>query len=349
MGDFAESMQVRFEDVQSARRTRVPFRDAYAARHPRDRHRGGRPGPGRRRDPDRGSSPVDVLLEGVPAWARPARPDPLRRPRAGVQPHPVHTGSHAGGHPGTTIVVEDDRGRRDRFRTGPIFANIVLDEINRATPKNQSAMLGRQDDRSRPTGRPGIPDPSWCSRRRIRWSRRAPTRFRSPARPVPVQDLGALRGASELSEIVRRTTRGVHLEAGGARCRGHPRRPSTRASHRARTDRQDYAIRLVLGTHPDGEFSLPGRRHLIRIGGSPRAAQALVSAARIVAVMDGRFAVSVEDVRRVPIPRGTASSGLRGGDRWDLLRRHRRPARGGDSGRSGRSDARGVDGEERVS
>jgi MoxR-like ATPase len=55
----------------------------------------------------------------------------------------------------------------------------------------------------------------------------------------------------------------------------------------------------VLATHPDGEFSLPEQRHYIRYGASPRAAQALVSAARVLALMDGRYAASVADIRRI--------------------------------------------------
>ena len=62
---------------------------------------------------------------------------------------------------------------------------------------------------------------------------------------------------------------------------------------------QDYAVRLVLATHPDGEFSLREQRHYIRYGASPRAAQALVSAARVLALMDGRYAASVADVMRI--------------------------------------------------
>ncbi len=65
---------------------------------------------------------------------------------------------------------------------------------------------------------------------------------------------------------------------------------------------KDYAIRLVLATHPDGEFEIPEFRHYIRIGASPRAAQALVATAKVVALMDGRYAASLDDVRRVALP-----------------------------------------------
>ena len=65
---------------------------------------------------------------------------------------------------------------------------------------------------------------------------------------------------------------------------------------------QDYAIRLVMSTHPEGEFEIPAFRHYIQVGASPRAAQALVSTARVLAIMDGRYAASIEDVRRVALP-----------------------------------------------
>ena len=65
---------------------------------------------------------------------------------------------------------------------------------------------------------------------------------------------------------------------------------------------KDYAIRLVLATHPGGEFEIAAFRNYIRVGASPRAAQALVTAAKVFALMDGRFAVSLADVRRVALP-----------------------------------------------
>jgi MoxR-like ATPase len=65
---------------------------------------------------------------------------------------------------------------------------------------------------------------------------------------------------------------------------------------------KDYAIRLVLATHPGSEFEIAEFRNYIRVGASPRAAQALVTAAKVFALMDGRFAVSLADVRRVALP-----------------------------------------------
>ena len=65
---------------------------------------------------------------------------------------------------------------------------------------------------------------------------------------------------------------------------------------------QDYAIRLVLATHPQGEFAAAATNQYIRCGASPRGAQALVLAAKVRALLDGRFNVSFEDIRRVYLP-----------------------------------------------
>jgi len=65
---------------------------------------------------------------------------------------------------------------------------------------------------------------------------------------------------------------------------------------------QDYLVRLVLATHPDGPLAVPVANQYIRWGASPRAAQALALAAKVRALLDGRYNVSFEDVRRVYLP-----------------------------------------------
>ena len=82
---------------------------------------------------------------------------------------------------------------------------------------------------------------------------------------------------------------------------------------------KDYAIRLVLATHPGGEFEIAAFRNYIRVGASPRAAQALVTAAKVFALMDGRFAVSLADVRRVALP-ALRHPDLRSGSRRNQYR-----------------------------
>jgi MoxR-like ATPase len=71
------------------------------------------------------------------------------------------------------------------------------------------------------------------------------------------------------------------------------------AGSRIAPEVQDWIVRLVLATHPDGEFCADDNRRFIRIGASPRAAQSIASCARVVALMAGRYAVSFDDVRTI--------------------------------------------------
>jgi MoxR-like ATPase len=210
---------------------------------------------------------------------------------------------------GTTIVVEN-RGGGDRsfsFRSGPIFANIVLaDEINRATPKSQSAMLEAMQERSVSVGGEtrSLPDP-----------------FLVLATQNPIEQEGtyslpeaqldrfllkvtvpyAVR--SELAEILRRTTAATHQTI----------QPVLDAEDVLAARRlaqyvvmapiiQDYAVRLVLATHPGSSFAFDEFDHYIKVGVSPRGAQALVACAKVLALMDGRYAASFADIQRIAKP-----------------------------------------------
>ena len=107
----------------------------------------------------------------------------------------------------------------------------------------------------------------------------------------------------ELAAIVDRTTRGETVEPaqvmdGAEICRWQQLvREVVLAEHV-----QDYLVRLVLATHPHGEFALPQTNQYIRWGASPRAAQALALAAKVRALLDARYNVSFEDIRRVYLP-----------------------------------------------
>ena len=209
---------------------------------------------------------------------------------------------------GTMIVVEDDRGGRTfRFREGPIFANLLLaDEINRASPRSQSAMLEAMQEGSVSTGTE---------------TRSLPSPFLVMATQNPVEQEGThplpeaqldrfllkivvpLVIRQELAEILRRTTTPGVQEVSKI-LDGEDILAARRLARRilvAPTVR-DYAIRLVMATHPDSADAIPEFRHYIRYGASPRAAQSLVSAARVLALMDGRYAASVADLRRIAAP-----------------------------------------------
>jgi MoxR-like ATPase len=208
---------------------------------------------------------------------------------------------------GTTIVVETERGREFQFRRGPIFAQIVLaDEINRATPKTQSALLEAMQEHSVTVGTEtyALDEPFFVM------ATQNPIE-QEGTYPLPEAQLDRfffklLVGYSnrdELSEILDRTTTGV--EARTERVLDGPKiieyqqlvRKVVIASHI-----QDYAVRLVLATHPGGELATPQVNQFLRFGASPRAAQALVLAGKVRALLDGRANVSVEDVKSMVLP-----------------------------------------------
>ena len=210
---------------------------------------------------------------------------------------------------GTTLFVEDPTtGRRSfSFRPGPVFAQLVLaDEINRATPKSQSALLEAMQEKSvtiggttRPLERPFF---VMATQNPIEQEGTYPLpqaqldRFLLKILVPPAQ-------RDEMNEVLRRTTTGYSpsprqvLDAGRILAAQRLARQIVVAPHV-----QDYLIRLVLATHPGGEHCPKDLEDYIRVGVSPRGAQAIISAAKIVAMMDGRYAVGFSDVRTVAVP-----------------------------------------------
>ncbi len=210
---------------------------------------------------------------------------------------------------GTNLVVEDPgTGRRTfQFQPGPIFNQCILaDEINRATPKTQSAMLESMQERSVTVGGTTyeLPEPF------IVLATQNPIE-QEGTYPLPEAQLDrfmfkllvSYSNRAELHEIVNRTTTG-HTPAaapvidgeGILRARGLVQRVVV-APHV-----QDYAIRLVLATHPGGEFAADAANRFVRFGASPRAAQAVILASKVRAMLDGRYHVSFEDVARSYLP-----------------------------------------------
>ena len=208
---------------------------------------------------------------------------------------------------GTTVVRETGEGKRFVFERGPIFAQIVLaDEINRATPKTQSALLEAMQERRVTAGGEtrDLPSPFFVM------ATQNPIE-QEGVYPLPEAQLDRFffklqvgySGRAELAEILDRTTKGVTpaiervLE--GDRILEHQRlvRRVAIADHV-----QDYAVRLVLSTHPGGEFATPQVSRFVRIGASPRAAQSLVLGAKCRALVDGRAAASTDDIRAVAMP-----------------------------------------------
>jgi len=210
---------------------------------------------------------------------------------------------------GTNIVMEDQAtGRREfQFQQGPIFGQIILaDEINRATPKTQSAMLEAMQEHS------------VTSSGQVR-KLREPFMVLATQNPIEQEGTYPLPEAQldrfffkllvnysnreQLKAVLDRTTTGQE----------------PRAEHVADAEKilwaqklvrrvvvaehvQDYAIRLVLATHPQGEFATEMTNRFVRFGSSPRGVQALVLAGKVRAMLDERYHVSFDDIAKSALP-----------------------------------------------
>ncbi len=206
---------------------------------------------------------------------------------------------------GTNIILEDAEGRKHfQFQKGPIFAHILLaDEVNRATPKTQSALLeGMQEGNVTVSGAPHpLPSPFFVL------ATQNPIEMEGTY-PLPEAQLDRflfkLRVTyptlEELNEIIDRTTRadapGVRRVMTGPevlRFRELVREVPIAAHVR------DLASLMVMATHPQWEHAPEVTRRFVRYGASPRGAQALVLGGKVRALAAGRYNVSVEDLHAV--------------------------------------------------
>jgi MoxR-like ATPase len=209
---------------------------------------------------------------------------------------------------GTNVIVEDQGGgKRFEFQRGPIFANIVLaDEINRATPKTQSALLEAMSEGSvtvaKQTHRLEKPFFVLATQNPLEMEGTYPlpeaqldrfffklvvefpdrdslhtiidrTTSDDVPKPQPVIDKARI---SEMRDLVRKV-------------------PLTRQI-------QDYAVRVLLGTHPENPEATPTSKKYLRYGASPRGLQSMILAAKIRALLEGRYAVAIDDLRHVAAP-----------------------------------------------
>jgi len=206
---------------------------------------------------------------------------------------------------GTNFIMENEHGRKSfQFRQGPVFTNLLLaDEINRATPKTQSALLeAMQEHHVTVAGnRHALPVPF------LVLATQNPLEMEGTY-PLPEAQLDRFLfklkvqypSAEHLHTILDRTTgatapgiRKVLANAADVTAL----REVVREVPLAR-DIQDYAVRLVLGTHPEHAVANSLARRFVRYGASPRGAQALVLAAKIHAVLDGRYHVAKADISK---------------------------------------------------
>ncbi len=209
---------------------------------------------------------------------------------------------------GTNIISESQDGKRVfSFQPGPLFAQIVLaDEINRATPKTQSALLEAMQEHSVTVGGTihRLKEPFFVM------ATQNPIE-QEGTYPLPEAQLDRFffkllvnySNRQEIATILERTTRGETPQPEKV-MDGEEIRQWQQLIREVLVAPpvQDYAIRLVLATHPQGEFATPDTNKYIRCGASPRAAQALVLAGKVRALLEGRYNVSFEDIRRVYLP-----------------------------------------------
>jgi len=209
---------------------------------------------------------------------------------------------------GTNILVDDDQGGRAfRFQAGPIFAHLVLaDEVNRATPKTQSAILEAMQEQTVTVGGQThpLPAPFWVL------ATQNPIEMEGTY-PLPEAQVDRFffkvdvtpQGEQELIQIVDRTTGDDEIKI-----RSVLNADDIVAMQRAVRQVlaaefvQRYAARLALGTHPDSPFATEMTKRFVRFGVSPRGVQTLILASKVRALLANRYTVSCEDIRAVARP-----------------------------------------------
>ena len=209
---------------------------------------------------------------------------------------------------GTNILVQDESGSQlITFQKGPIFSNVVLaDEINRATPKTQSALLeAMQEQRVTVGGVEYRLEPPF-----IVLATQNPIEMEGTY-PLPEAQMDRFffklvveyPDASDVMEILERTTGAVDPTVSTILRQDEVLTlqsvvrevPATHAV-------KEYAVRLVYATHPDSGSAPGDTKTYVRYGASPRGAQSLVLASKVFALLDGRLSASFEDVRRAALP-----------------------------------------------
>ena len=208
---------------------------------------------------------------------------------------------------GTNILIEEEGRRQFRFQPGPIFANLVLaDEINRATPKTQSALLEAMQEQQVSVARQRYPlEPPFfvlATHNPLEMEGTYPLPeaqldrflFKLHVPFPPEEDLIAIMDRTTGSAAARgsKVATGAEVVAMQQLARSVPIAPHVTA----------YAVSVLAASHPDSERAPDLVRQYVRYGGSPRGAQALVLAGKIQALLDGRFNVAVDDVRAVALP-----------------------------------------------
>lgn len=209
---------------------------------------------------------------------------------------------------GTNIIVKDEKGNSEfQFQKGPVFANIVLaDEINRATPKTQSAMLEAMQEQTVTVGKTtyNLPQPFMVL------ATQNPIEMEGTY-PLPEAQLDRFLfklhvkfpTLEELQGIIEVTVTNIEVVLNKL-MDGETILNIRKIIKEVPIAKpvQEYALKVVLATHPENEESPEAARKYIRFGASPRGAQAIILAAKVRALMEGRYNVSFEDIKYVAYP-----------------------------------------------
>ncbi|MCM8711788.1 MoxR family ATPase [Clostridium sp. SYSU_GA19001] len=209
---------------------------------------------------------------------------------------------------GTNIIVKDEKGDSSfQFQKGPVFANIVLaDEINRATPKTQSAMLEAMQEQTVTVGKStySLPQPFMVL------ATQNPIEMEGTY-PLPEAQLDRFLfklnvkfpTLEELQDIMNVTVTNKEVVL-NKMMNGETILNIRRIIKEVPIAKpvQEYALKVVLATHPENELAPEITKKYIRFGASPRGAQAIILASKVRALMEGRYNVSFEDVKYVAYP-----------------------------------------------
>ena len=251
----------------------------------------------------------NVLLEGVPGVGKTRLVRTLGRvfdlPFARIQFTPDLMPADV---TGTNIIVKDENGNSTfSFQPGPVFSNIILaDEINRATPKTQSALLEAMQEHTVTVM--GV-------------SRKLNEPFFVLATQNPIEQDGTYPlpeaqmdrfmfklivpnpGLDELMEIVNLTQKTM-AEVADAVCSGEQLLKMRETANQIPVAEEvlKYAMMLCSATHPDSECATEASKKYVRLGASPRAGQALISAAKVMALIKGRYNVAYSDINELAYP-----------------------------------------------